>query len=146
MSKSEPNLLTRLLPMVLSILLVSCAQQPEINQTDAGRLIAPYPAERPSITTSGGDDEQELVLSQQAVKEPEYFVREGSGRFIKSGKSGKKQTQPARGDITLNFEAVDLREVVKVVFEEILRENYLGPVNTNPIRPAGAVFVSSKAE
>ncbi|MEW8464176.1 MAG: hypothetical protein G8D66_06380 [gamma proteobacterium symbiont of Ctena orbiculata] len=125
MSKSEPNLLTRLLPMVLSILLVSCAQQPEINQTDAGRLIAPYPAERPSITTSGGDDEQELVLSQQAVKEPEYFVREGSGRFIKSGKSGKKQTQPARGDITLNFEAVDLREVVKVVFEEILRENYL---------------------
>ncbi|MEW8104348.1 MAG: type II secretion system secretin GspD [Candidatus Thiodiazotropha endolucinida] len=125
MSKSEPNLLTRLLPMVLSILLVSCAQQPEINQTDAGRLIAPYPAERPSIATSGGDDEQELVLSQQTVKEPEFFVREGSGRFIKPGRSDKKKTQPARGDITLNFEAVDLREVVKVVFEEILRENYL---------------------
>ncbi|PVV19179.1 MAG: hypothetical protein B6D79_15380, partial [gamma proteobacterium symbiont of Ctena orbiculata] len=126
MSKREHNLLTRLLPMVVSLLLVSCAQQPEIDQTsDGSRVITPYPAERPPVTVSGGDDEQELVLSQQAVQEPEFFVREGSGRFLKQGQSTKKTAQPARGDITLNFEGVDLREVVKVIFEEILRENYL---------------------
>ena len=31
----------------------------------------------------------------------------------------------AAGDITLNFEAADLREFVRVVFEDILKENYL---------------------
>jgi general secretion pathway protein D len=112
--------------MVLSLLLASCAQQPEIDtKADTGRLIAPYPAQRPPAATSGDDDEQELVLSEQVVEEPEFFVREGSGTFLKPGQGAEKTSQPARGDITLNFEGVDLREVVKVIFEEILQENYL---------------------
>ncbi len=64
------------------------------------------------------------MLSQEVQREPEFFVKEGSGVFLKQqgAASGK---QPAKGDITLNFEGVDLREVLKVIFEEILRENYL---------------------
>ncbi len=64
------------------------------------------------------------MLSQQAQREPEFFVKEGSGVFLK-GKGSRGARQPAKGDITLNFEGVDLREVLKVIFEEILRENYL---------------------
>jgi general secretion pathway protein D len=71
------------------------------------------------------DEDSELVLSRQVQQEPKFFVREGSGIFLDSSAQSKSQPQPAKGDITLNFEAVDLREVVKVIFEEILRENYL---------------------
>ncbi|MEW8505140.1 MAG: type II secretion system secretin GspD [Candidatus Thiodiazotropha sp.] len=125
MSKRKNNLLSRMLPALLSLLLASCAQQPGKDQnSENSRIITPYPAERPSLAHSGGDEEAELVLSEQTVKEPEFFVREGSGRFLKQ-QASKKTAQPARGDITLNFEGVDLREVVKVIFEEILKENYL---------------------
>ncbi len=122
----QNNLLKRLLPMMFSLLLASCAQQPEID-TKAGnsRLIAPYPAQRPPVSVPGGEDEQELVLSEQVIDEPETYVREGSGNFLKPAQGVGNTSQPARGDITLNFEGVDLREVVKVIFEEILRENYL---------------------
>ncbi|MEL0586282.1 MAG: type II secretion system secretin GspD [Candidatus Thiodiazotropha sp. (ex. Lucinoma kazani)] len=126
MRKRQFKLLNLLLPMALTLLLASCAQQPEVNQKAASRVISPYPAERPPITMPGNSEQEELVLSQQVSKEPEFFVREGSGQFLKpSGQTDSESSQPARGDITLNFEGVDLREVVKVIFEEILRENYL---------------------
>ncbi|MCU7932609.1 MAG: type II secretion system secretin GspD [Candidatus Thiodiazotropha sp. (ex Codakia rugifera)] len=126
MRKRQFNLLGLLLSMGLMLLLASCAQQPEVNQTAGSRVITPYPAERPPVSTPGNSEQEELVLSQQVEQEPEFFVRQGSGNFLKqSGSSASKSSQPARGDITLNFEGVDLREVVKVIFEEILRENYL---------------------
>ncbi|MCU7857584.1 MAG: hypothetical protein KZQ79_18150, partial [Candidatus Thiodiazotropha sp. (ex Lucinoma borealis)] len=126
MRKRQFNLLSILLSMGLTLLLASCAQQPEVNQTATSRVITPYPAERPPVSMPGNSEQEELVLSQQVEQEPEFFVRQGSGKFLKqSGSSASKSSQPARGDITLNFEGVDLREVVKVIFEEILRENYL---------------------
>ncbi|MEW8693175.1 MAG: type II secretion system secretin GspD, partial [Candidatus Thiodiazotropha endolucinida] len=97
-----------------------------MDQTaDNSRVISPYSPESAPAVATAGDGNEELVLSREVVREPEFFVREGSGKFIKQGGSGKQTAQPARGDITLNFEGVDLREVVKVIFEEILRENYL---------------------
>ncbi|MEJ2694753.1 MAG: type II secretion system secretin GspD, partial [Candidatus Thiodiazotropha sp.] len=49
----------------------------------------------------------------------------GSGVFLNQRGATANVKPPAKGDITLNFEGVDLREVLKVIFEEILRENYL---------------------
>ncbi|MCU7858354.1 MAG: type II secretion system protein GspD, partial [Candidatus Thiodiazotropha sp. (ex Lucinoma kastoroae)] len=126
MRKRQFNLLSMLLSMGFILLLASCAQQPEVNQRADSRVITPYPAERPPVSMPGNSEQEELVLSQQVEQEPEFFVRQGSGKFLEqSGSSASNSSQPARGDITLNFEGVDLREVVKVIFEEILRENYL---------------------
>ena len=106
------------------MMLASCAQQPQVETSSDSRGVMPEAGQRPELSLSA-QDENELVLSQKVQQEPKFFMREGSGEFIdRSAQSGAK-SQPAKGDITLNFEAVDLREVVKVVFEEILQENYL---------------------
>lgn len=54
------------------------------------------------------------------------FERRGTGRFTgtPSSPAGGWQTDDS-GDITLNFEAADLREVVKVVLGDILNANYI---------------------
>ncbi|MEW8562042.1 MAG: secretin N-terminal domain-containing protein, partial [Candidatus Thiodiazotropha sp.] len=126
MSKRQFNLLTRLSPLVLTLLLASCAQQPGIEQpAKSSRIITPDQAESHQAAPPKAYGDGELVLSEQTAAEPEFFMREGSGKFLKQQQTSSKTAQPARGDITLNFEGVDLREVVKVIFEEILRENYL---------------------
>ncbi|MCG7984901.1 MAG: type II secretion system secretin GspD [Candidatus Thiodiazotropha lotti] len=107
------------------MLLASCAQQPKMEDAAEGNGVSFVNQQRPELPALSADDQNELVLSEEVKREPEFFVRQGSGEFINSKAQAKRQSQPARGDITLNFEAVDLREVVKVIFEEILRENYL---------------------
>ncbi|MCU7810659.1 MAG: type II secretion system secretin GspD [Candidatus Thiodiazotropha sp. (ex Notomyrtea botanica)] len=112
------------LAIVFSFIVSSCATQqggkPSESSKGLGFVAAPPPA------VEAVDDQEALVLSQEVAKEPEYFVKKGTGVFLNQKAQGKLGAQkPARGDITLNFEGVDLREVVKVVFEEILRENYV---------------------
>ncbi|MCU7919550.1 MAG: type II secretion system secretin GspD [Candidatus Thiodiazotropha sp. (ex Epidulcina cf. delphinae)] len=126
MRMRQNNLLSMLLSTGFTLMLSSCAQHPGVDQPSGNRLVTPYPAERPPIAMANSGGEDSLVLSQQRQQEPEFFVRRGSGEFLRpSEHSDAKPGQPARGDITLNFEGVDLREVVKVIFEEILGENYL---------------------
>ncbi|MCU7797323.1 MAG: type II secretion system secretin GspD [Candidatus Thiodiazotropha sp. (ex Myrtea spinifera)] len=112
------------LAIVFSFIVSSCATQqggkPSESSKGLGFVAAPPPA------IEAVDDQEALVLSQEVAKEPEYFVKKGTGVFLNQKAQAKQSAQkPARGDITLNFEGVDLREVVKVVFEEILRENYV---------------------
>ncbi|MEJ2465676.1 MAG: type II secretion system secretin GspD [Candidatus Thiodiazotropha sp.] len=119
---SHPRLTSLLATVAGSMLLISCATQQAGGTGGSTRTPAPL-TPPPTVATSGGDDEA-LVLSQEVQREPEFFVKEGSGVFLKQ-QGAVSNKQPAKGDITLNFEGVDLREVLKVIFEEILRENYL---------------------
>ncbi|RLW57078.1 MAG: type II secretion system protein GspD [gamma proteobacterium symbiont of Stewartia floridana] len=114
-----------MLSALMTMLLASCAQQPKVDESAEGDGVTYFNQQRPELPTSTAGDQNELVLSQEVKREPEFFVREGSGEFINRKAQARSHSQPAKGDITLNFEAVDLREVVKVIFEEILRENYL---------------------
>lgn len=114
-----------MLSALMTMLLASCAQQPKVEESAEGDGVTYFNQQRPELPTSSAGDQNELVLSQEVKREPEFFVREGSGEFINRKAQARSHSQPAKGDITLNFEAVDLREVVKVIFEEILRENYL---------------------
>ncbi|MEJ2396170.1 MAG: hypothetical protein P8Z77_15710 [Candidatus Thiodiazotropha sp.] len=119
---SHPRLTSLLATVAGSMLLISCATQQVGGTGGSTRTPAPL-TPPPTVATSGGDDEA-LVLSQEVQREPEFFVKEGSGVFLKQ-QGAVSNKQPAKGDITLNFEGVELREVLKVIFEEILRENYL---------------------
>jgi len=50
---------------------------------------------------------------------------EALGQHYPFGVAAQGKVTSAVGDITLNFEQADLREFIRVVFEEILNENYL---------------------
>ncbi len=106
-------------------LLSACAQQPTNDPVTQPVVQQVVPPSYSPVADRSQDEDQELVLSQETHQEPEYYVRQGSGQFLDTAGAAQSGKQPAKGDITLNFEAVDLREVVKVVFEEILGENYL---------------------
>lgn len=113
---------------VASLSLVSCANTPEkksdseVSKTAYERMSAEVfkldeVGEFPEFADSVGSDD-----SGRSVLKP--LVRRGSGSFVQDdGRSASRQE--SKGEITLNFEAVDLREVIKIVFEEILNANYL---------------------
>jgi general secretion pathway protein D len=115
-----------ILVVALSLLLVSCANTPEVKQDsnaseEAVKAVEkPYtgPASLPDYT----DQVEEEDLGQNDLRP---VIKHGTGRFVKPPGSSAGRGAPEQGEITLNFEAVDLREVIKVVFEEILNENYL---------------------
>jgi len=117
-----------ILIVAASLLLASCANTPDVKQDDFATeqstktatqpLYSPPPPNLPEF-----EDQQEQ--DQTTQKELRPVVKHGTGKFIKSPGRGAGQGAPAEGEITLNFEAVDLREVIKVIFEEILNENYL---------------------
>jgi general secretion pathway protein D len=62
---------------------------------------------------------------QSSDKQPELFY--GTGAFIKQRPSDDagEPSQPTPGDITLNFEQADLREVIQTVLGELLKESYI---------------------
>jgi general secretion pathway protein D len=62
---------------------------------------------------------------QPKVEKPELFY--GSGKFVKQGRTSQRKgaASSATGDVTLNFEQADLREVVQTVLGELLNENYI---------------------
>ena len=110
-------------------LLGACATAPsDENAADMPIAGGPPPGETPRLTAqplaptapAGGG----LDLAPTA-KPP--LVVPGTGNFIDKKAAAKAQpptqTQAGPGEVTLNFEGADIRDVVKVVFET-LKENY----------------------
>ncbi len=110
-------------------LLGACATAPsDENAADMPTAGGPPPGETPRLTAkplaptapAGGG----LDLAPTA-KPP--LVVPGTGNFIDTKAAAKAQpptqTQAGPGEVTLNFEGADIRDVVKVVFET-LKENY----------------------
>ncbi|MBV2123241.1 MAG: type II secretion system secretin GspD [Candidatus Thiodiazotropha sp. (ex Ctena orbiculata)] len=85
----------------------------------------------PGRTTEEVDRGVATVGSEEAspakpqAEKPELFY--GTGKFVKQGRSGGRRgaRESATGDITLNFEKADLREVVQTVLGQLLDENYI---------------------
>ena len=63
--------------------------------------------------------------SEPQLQEPQDSIRKGTGVFVRETAPTIEEASAETGDITLNFEAADLREFVRVVFEDILKQNYL---------------------
>ena len=76
----------------------------------------------------------------------------GTGVFLGEVPEPARERQFPAGDVTLNFEATSLREFVKVIFEDILQENYLidpkvdGVVTLHTTRPVSGEAVLSIVE
>jgi general secretion pathway protein D len=67
----------------------------------------------------------------EQTREPKNSISKGTGVFVRDitgdATAPKAVEEPiaGTGDITLNFESADMREFVRVVFEDILKQNYL---------------------
>ncbi len=79
-------------------------------------------------------------------------VRLGTGVFVREGPEAPQSTVPGPGDVTLNFEASSLREFVQVIFEDILKVNYLmdpkvdGVVTLHTVHPVSREAVPAIVE
>ena len=75
-------------------------------------------------TVSGyrADESIALGASDQVPKAVDS-VQRGSGTFVRKIAAPTVDTSP--GDVTLNFDNTDIREVVKVVLKDILNQNYV---------------------
>ena len=78
----------------------------------------------PGATVSGyrADDSIALGATDQVPKAVDS-VQRGSGTFVRKVTAPTVDTSP--GDVTLNFDNTDLREVVKVVLKDVLNVNYV---------------------
>jgi general secretion pathway protein D len=130
-STAMKNSLTRrLIVLVCALTMAACAtkppQQPS-QQAHAAQKVPPAldpgkPAAKPPAESSADDRYSDAAETGRADKPA---VRMGTGVFLaETPEGGEVRTFPA-GDVTLNFEATSLREFVKVIFDDILEENYL---------------------
>ncbi|MBQ0719462.1 MAG: type II secretion system secretin GspD [Gammaproteobacteria bacterium] len=117
-------------------LLGACAEQPLMERVDEA-LLKEQAAQVPDAVV----EEVVLPASEQAVSSASQTVTGGSqngataestaseiylgnGRFIASGTAGNNYRDNGEGDVTLNFEASPIREVVKTILGDILKLNY----------------------
>jgi len=118
----------RICSLALSLLLFSCAGSPTRDagmpvegQMEAGAK--PPPARHQPQVRETPPGLKNLPPEQFVPPKP--YVKVGSGKLVNAPPEVQAKKGRAKGDVTLNFESADLREVIKVVFEEILGENYL---------------------
>jgi general secretion pathway protein D len=118
-----------ILIVAFSLLLVSCANTPDTKPAeDISEKTVAVPTQQAYSGVRSAElpefgNQSEIEDGVQHELRP--VVKYGSGKFVKSPTGPAEKGVPEEGEITLNFEAVDLREVIKIIFEEILNENYL---------------------
>jgi len=108
-----------LLCAVVGLLLSGCeALHPDIvkGHTVGEAERAAAEAEREVVTRPT----EEVALDR--APRPAAFFEPGTGVFV--GTPGQEQRAVGEGNITLNFENTNLREVVKVILGDLLGENY----------------------
>lgn len=115
-------------PLALLLTLATgCAQQPTRSQTGqppVSQVEAPEPEESTVAADDGAAYQADTTQAPRETVKPEIY--RGTGEFV-NREAAKPPARPApeEGQITLNFEGKDIREIVKVVLGDILGENYV---------------------
>ena len=121
------------LPTLLLLFITGCSNL-NSKSDDEGSVAVKNSFPPGHLLPGGAQGEQDAGLKtfdQEKPKEKlaskdrtELFY--GTGQFVKSGKSIDKDAASApAGDITLNFEKADLREVIQTILGELLDESYI---------------------
>jgi general secretion pathway protein D len=135
---SFPRVVRSFAVAVLTGALLACAHAPEKRTLPGLSSIGGQPA-APSVNLHETAPLQ-LPSEKPERKHEQPRIYPGSGVFVKS--PSKPITKPeGPGEVTLNFENADLREVVKVILGDMLNENYVldprvkGAVTVQTSRP-----------
>jgi general secretion pathway protein D len=119
----------------------ACAHTPETPKVQG---VSPVAGELPGGPASRPPESGplELPLEKPHRQEEKARIYPGSGVFVKAPSKAKGGAAPeGAGEVTLNFENADLREVVKVILGDMLNENYVldprvrGAVTVQTSRP-----------
>lgn len=101
-------------PVLLATLIAGCAATPKVEQSETASKLVMSSSE----ANAAGD------IKAKADVEERYKLFYGSGVVVKPSAAQPLITD-AGGNLTLNFEGADLREVVRTILGDILRENYI---------------------
>ncbi len=132
------NLLCAMVALGCVLLLTACATTPP-GATDSAPSTAPVtvtltqpvePVIQQTIAipepAAPADSAATYTDSATADKPPtQPSITLGTGVFVGSAAADQVSASPDAGDVTLNFEEASLREFIGVVFDKILRKNYL---------------------
>lgn len=88
-----------------------------ISPAAIAKTVTPPTTGDSNASTSHGEDESDVAPTL-----PNMQVFEGSGTFVKPATA--KAVGARTGDVTLDFTDVDIRDVVRAVFGEILQQSY----------------------
>ena len=122
------------IPIVLRILavilLLSGCEQGDwdptvrVGTSEEDHLIGLTPDDRPSATTEPLRPDAGIAVGPEGdMGEATSFVDTGTGTFV--GTIGAPEVDTTPGDVTLNFDGTDIREVVKVILGDLLQVNYV---------------------
>jgi general secretion pathway protein D len=101
-------------PVLLATLIAGCAATPKVEQSETATQLAMSSSE---ANVAG-------VIKAKADVEERHKLFYGSGVVVKPPEAQPLITD-AGGNLTLNFEGADLREVVRTILGDILKENYI---------------------
>jgi len=124
------SLTRRLIVLVCALTMAACATKPPQQppqQAHAAQKVPPAldPGKPVAKTPADSSTDDRYSDSAEAGRADKPAVRIGTGVFLAETPEGDEARTFAAGDVTLNFEATSLREFVKVIFDDILEENYL---------------------
>lgn len=117
-----------LLSTAFLVALAGCAATPSVpekNTVDAARITPTKAVEGDAETAPAKPSSQKWDSEGDGErgKQSKSFLFPGSGVFVKPG--APAAAVPQAGELTLNFEGADLREVVRVVLADMLGESYV---------------------
>ena len=120
-----------------AILLVSCAATPEAPAEHAmstgGYAVAGAGVAAPS--------EAPVNAPASSVEQPTDQVVLGTGEFVQAARGPERAVYAGEDGVTLNFEKAQLHEFLRVIFDTILKQNYIvdpaviGTVTLHTTRP-----------
>ena len=80
-------------------------------------------AQRDQARTQSVLGPESIALGDEAGPKPVDSVQRGTGTFVRQVTGPSVDVSP--GDVTLNFDGTDIREVVKVILGDLLQVNYV---------------------
>lgn len=118
-------------------ILASCASTPDTTQPVASTVFEPAASEVAAVVDVASPDSGNTVGNR---KDQDKVVL-GTGQFVQAARGPERAVHAGEDGVTLNFEQADLREFLKVIFNTILKENYIvdpavsGVVTLHTTRP-----------
>jgi len=129
----------RLVSSIIAIFAISsCATTPDISPSAA---IGADASAVEVVSTEQARSSDVTTTDARAVDGERSKIALGSGTFVQPARSGRANAYATDDGVTLNFEQADLKEFLSVIFETVLRENYLvdpqvrGTVTLHTTRP-----------
>jgi len=121
-----------------AVLCVSCASAPAESTVaaEADRIDATVPAAR-----DDGDMRSKAETETTGKRDNADQVVLGTGDFVQAARGPERAVYAGEDGVTLNFERAELQEFLRVIFDTILKQNYIvdpsvtGTVTLHTTRP-----------